>query len=235
MSEVIIFGYRAADELPSSSPFCLKVIWAAQLKQIPYTLEVVTRAPLWSARGLLPAATVKGKKLQDSAEILGEFDTQYAHPSLLLYPEDPALLAETQCLEDWADEHLKWFLLYYRWNVDIHLKKFTDQIFEAMPPNLRAVTVSALQKRMQAAALSHGIGKYNEPERVEKFKKSLNIMEQKIKRNGLLVHSQITAADLSCYAMIKSIQKAKITELSTQFEHYPAVSRWIEKIDGQLK
>jgi glutathione S-transferase len=86
-----------------------KVLVAANLKQIPYELQVTipvvpdTLAANWreiSPTGLIPAIDDNGFRLADSTAIVHYLERKRAKPALL--PEDDKALAEALFLDAWA-------------------------------------------------------------------------------------------------------------------------------------
>ncbi|MEZ4321656.1 MAG: glutathione S-transferase family protein [Myxococcota bacterium] len=77
------------------------------------------RGPAWlalrrrSPTGLVPALDLDGELLTDSTDIALHLDARFPDPPLL--PASPEAAARCHVLEDWADESLYWYGLYYRW------------------------------------------------------------------------------------------------------------------------
>ena len=99
------------------SPFCGKVRRILQLKGLAYEvveyggLKALAAAKL-SPVGKLPVLEYNGEKIQDSSAIARFLEA--CHPAPALFPADPAEAAQAHFLEDWADESLYWFEVYFR-------------------------------------------------------------------------------------------------------------------------
>ena len=78
-----------ADGLATSSPYCLKVLYALKYKKIPHRVEyAIHQLPKWMKRGKLPVAEIGAEQIEDSTSILRELD-QLDSQAPKLYPADP--------------------------------------------------------------------------------------------------------------------------------------------------
>jgi glutathione S-transferase len=93
MKKIEVFVWSAINGLPSSSPFCLKVITALRYKQIEHQITVVDRPPSWLKRGKLPAIKIDDQIVEDSTNILKLLD-ELAPSRALLYPNEEKKRAE---------------------------------------------------------------------------------------------------------------------------------------------
>jgi len=102
----------------AASPFCIKVRFILAYKHIPFErvdtvgpamLEVRKRGRI----GKVPALDMDGDFICDSTDIAYALDNRHPTPPIL--PDNARKHAECHVLEDWADESLYWFGVYYRW------------------------------------------------------------------------------------------------------------------------
>ena len=100
------------------SPFCIKVRAVLERKQIAYErVSALGRIPELYRRGKIgkvPALDLDGEFLVDSTDICHALDARVPSPALL--PTAPRDRALCHALEDWADESLYFFGLYYHWH-----------------------------------------------------------------------------------------------------------------------
>ena len=102
------------------SPFCQKVAMALRFKGIEFSTVDYNGLQAAKAQGLskvgkLPVLDINGQRIQDSTRIARYLDDAY--PTLpRLYPADPARRVLAELWEDWADELLYWYEVYFRVN-----------------------------------------------------------------------------------------------------------------------
>ncbi len=100
------------------SPYCLKVRAIFDYKGLPYR-RIDIRGAGWlalkrrSPTGMVPGLAVDGRFLTDSTRIAHLLEERHPDPAIL--SDDPVERARCHVLEDWADESLYWYGLYYRW------------------------------------------------------------------------------------------------------------------------
>ena len=220
-----------ADQLPSSSPYCVKVVKALEYKRLSHEVQVAKMgAPKWARRRLLPVAEFAGRKIEDSTFILKALDDVYPNTPRL-YPLDPVLRADTLVLEEWADE---WFALYvpfYRWTLNHNFKTFAAQAFDAIPLAARKLVVPLIRRGFVKTLRERWIGLDTEAERLAHFKDAISILEARLSKNAFLVLAQPTAADFAVYPILKMILNGKIAELSKFVEASIPVMGWLQRIE----
>ncbi len=100
------------------SPFCRKVRAALALKEIPYErLPALANVRVIRKRGgvgKVPAVELDGRFLVDSTDIVHALEAHTPEPRLV--PDELRARALAHALEDWADESLYFFGLYYHWH-----------------------------------------------------------------------------------------------------------------------
>jgi len=102
---------------PSISPFVVKVLAAADYKQLAYThqdfVSTGELSQLNPGTGKIPIVISEGEVVYDSTLILRHFDQLQPSPALL--SDDPAIAAQQRMLEDWSDESFYWYNQALRW------------------------------------------------------------------------------------------------------------------------
>ena len=99
------------------SPFCRKVRKTLQYKQLDYTAQnynglLSLKVSRLSKVGKLPVLEYEGEWVQDSSDIAEFLERHYAQPAM--FPSDPQKRAQALLWEDWADESLYWYEVYFR-------------------------------------------------------------------------------------------------------------------------
>lgn len=109
-------GYKLYDF--SASPFCIKVRRILEYKDIEYEkidtsggkiLEVKRRGKI----GKVPALDIDGDLICDSTNIAHVLEERHPTPSIM--PNEDRARAVCHVLEDWSDEALYFYGVYYRW------------------------------------------------------------------------------------------------------------------------
>jgi len=140
------------------SPFCLKVRAALDFKGIDYR-RINIQGPGFarfhrrSPTGQVPALEVDGTVVTDSTEILYWLDSH--HPEPALWPSDAALRSRCHLLEDWADESLYWYGIYYRWQEPEGIRSAGV----AFPKPLRAVATQLIGAGARRRLSAQGMGR----------------------------------------------------------------------------
>lgn len=228
---VILHMWPEADGLASSSPYCLKVLYALRFKKIPHRVEyAIQKLPEWMKSGKLPVAEVGSKNIEDSTSILSELD-RLDTTSPRLYPTDPALNAETTLLEDWADETLTLHMVFARWANPAHFSKFAPQAFRFAP--------EAMRQKFQDAALEYhleifkerGIFYASDEQRRENFERALGVLEQKLTGKSFLTGSQPTAADFAAFPCLQIGLAGELTEMAEPIRARPTLLGWMSRME----
>ena len=122
-------GYKLYDF--SASPFCIKIRRILEYKGIEYEkidtsggkiLEVKRRGKI----GKVPALDIDGELVCDSTDIAYVLERRHPTPSIL--PSDSRARALCHVLEDWSDEALYFYGVYYRW-IDLEGRTEAGKIF----------------------------------------------------------------------------------------------------------
>jgi glutathione S-transferase len=233
MKKIEVFVWSAINGLPSSSPFCLKVITALRYKQIEHQITVVDRPPSWLKRGKLPAIKIDDQIVEDSTNILKLLD-ELAPSRALLYPNEEKKRAETLLLEDWSDESLYWFLVYSRWAIPEHFNQFKVVAFKNLPAPLRPIIPTLIRQKVLKRLESQGIAQVPSSERLNRFQEACWCLEQKLSNRPFLICETITAADLAVFSILQIIKQSQLHDLSVVLSDCSLLTQWLDKIDTTL-
>ncbi|MEH2055246.1 MAG: glutathione S-transferase N-terminal domain-containing protein [Nostoc sp.] len=233
MKKIEVFVWSGINGLPSSSPFCLKVIAALRYKQIDHQITVVDRPPSWLKRGKLPAIKIDGQIVEDSTNILKLLDELVPNRALL-YPTDEQKRAETLLLEDWSDESLYWFLVYSRWAILEHFNQFKAVAFKNLPAALRPIIPTLIRQKVLKRLEAQGIAQLPSSERLKHFQEACWCLEQKLSERSFLIDETITAADLAVFSILQIIKQSQLDDLSAVLSEYSLLTRWLDQIDTTI-
>jgi glutathione S-transferase len=233
MSNIEVFVWAAAEGLPSTSPFCLKVIYALRLKELPHTITVVDRPPDWATRQKLPVIEIDGERIEDSTTILKRLDVLFPDTPRL-YPTLSQQKAEVLLVEEWADQSLYWFLVLSRWSVDANFDRFASIIFGKLPPHLQQIIPPAARENNLTRLGNLGLLQLTPEERYERVREVGWILEQRLASNPYLSGEVITAADLSVFPVIQLMITCEFVDLVGLFDAFPQLKQWLARLEKQL-
>ncbi len=217
-----------------TSPFCEKVRRMLHFKRRAYeTREVPPTEALVSLGrvepgGRVPVIEHAGNVVADSTEIARYLEAAFPEPPLL--PADPRELALCHLLEDWADESLYFYELFFRFGLKENAPEWSRRTSESEPPLLRRATERALPTVMRNVLRAQGIGR-RAPERVvESFAALLGSLESLLDGRDWLVSDRLTLADIAVYAQLACA--CDTGEGAALLGDRPRLVRWMERVNA---
>lgn len=216
------------------SPFCGKVRRILQLKGLAYEvveyggLKALAAAKL-SPVGKLPVLEYNGEKIQDSSAIARFLEQR--HPAPALYPADPAEAAQAHFLEDWADESLYWFEVYFRFMFPDATRRTLEIMQRGRPawemPVIERVSTFMLRRQLR----EQGIGKYDRDTVTAMFLEHLRQLDVVLARQTWLAGGeQASIADIAVAAQLGEIRRT--SHLAPRLGEYPALAAWLARVPG---
>jgi len=217
------------------SPFCQKVARALRHKGMAfeamnYNGVLATRAQGLSKVGKLPVLDIDGQRIQDSTRIARYLDDAY--PQLpRLYPQDPALKAQVELWEDWADELLYFYEVYFRAKDPVAMDAAADIAVQGRPGYERLLLKPVLKSALLATLYFQGLGRM-EPEDVEaEFIRHLDRIEAVLPATGWLVGSDRTIADIAVGSQLAEVVRTS-QSMRPLILSRPAMARWLQALDA---
>jgi glutathione S-transferase len=212
------------------SPFCQKVARMLQFKGIAYQTVnyngvLGAKVPMLSKAGKVPVLDIDGQRIQDSTRIARYLDDAY--PDLpRLYPDDPLQKAYVELWEDWSDELLYFYEVYFRVSdvnaldraVEISAKGRPKHEVYLMKPLLKATL--NLQLKMQ------GTGRMAKQDIEAEFVRHLERIELVLEQTGWLVGKEKTMADIAVGSQLLEIIRTNKT-WAVKIKSYPYIAQWI--------
>jgi glutathione S-transferase len=202
-------------------PFTEKCRRALVLKQLEFELREPSGPEdfqRWSPEtGLLPVMTVDDELVSDSTSILLRLEELCPDPPLL--SPDPVVAAQQRQLEDWADESFLWY--YQEW-----LRAGGDAASPPPPSGARA-RLRRLAARLRARA-------ERAPPQTELLRgidDRLNDLENFLGARPFFYSDQPSMADLTVYAMLRSLQMDQITGAARLLAGRPALLAFMRRVE----
>jgi len=212
------------------SPFCGKVRRILEHKGLAY--DVVNyngirarKAAGLSPTGKLPVLDYNGERIQDSTDIATFLEAK--HPDKPIYPADPIARAQAHFYEDWADESLYWFEVYFRVMYPDALRRAAALLTEGRPALERVIVGRAFKRMYTKKLAAQGIGRLSR-ERVEaKFLAHLDSLDALLATRRWLVGDDRTIADIAVASQLAEI--AHTSHLAPEIERRTHVGDWLAR------
>lgn len=190
------------------SPYCGKVRRILRHKQlvfraVEYNGLKALRVRRLSAAGKLPVLDYDGERITDSTAIAAYLEAK--HPQPALFPADPRQRAMAALWEDWADESLFWFEVYFRVHDAAALDAAAAAICAGRPAWERWLIVPLFRRDYRARLRAQGLGRLPETEVDRLFDQHLDLLDAVLAENGKLVGATTTIADIAVAAMLDEI------------------------------
>ncbi len=212
------------------SPFCGKVRRILEHKQLAY--EVVDynglrarKAARLSPVGKLPVLDYDGERIQDSSDIAAFLEAKHPAPSLL--PADPVLRAQAHVWEDWADEALYWFEVYFRFMVPEARDRAIVLLAEGRPAYERALLGVAIRRMYRQKLAAQGLGRMTRARVEQRFLGHVDALEVVLGAGRWLVGTERSIADIAVASQLAEV--VRTSHLAPQIAERPRVTEWLAR------
>lgn len=213
------------------SPFCRKVAHMLDFKGLPF--ETVNYnglrgmlAQRLSPIGKLPVLDILGQRVQDSTRIARFLDEHF--PDAPLYPAEPQARAQVELWEDWADEVLYWFEVYFRVKDPAALDQAARLSCESRPAVELLPVKLSLKLSLSAMLLAQGLGRMNQSDVEAEFSRHLDRIDTLLSPAGWLVGESKTVADIAVGSQL--LEVVRTSPLRREIERRPRLAAWIKRI-----
>jgi glutathione S-transferase len=214
------------------SPFCRKVRKILQYKSLDYSIKnynglLALKVSRLSKAAKLPVLEYEGEWIQDSSDI-AEF-IEKRHPQPVLFPSEPQELAQALLWEDWADESLYWYEVYFRF-MDRQALQLTIPILCANRPKFEAWIIGSLAPNIYRQQLkAQGIGRLSSDRVEAKFFQHLDRFEVVLSQQPWLAGHELTIADIAVSAQLEEILRTSV--LKDRILAYPKLANWLTRMN----
>src|SRR3990167_10081098 len=199
---ITLHQYPGCWELPSLSPFCIKVETYLKMTGIPYKV-VVENDPRRGPKGKMPVLKDGDKIIPDSGFILEYLKNKFGNTL------DAHLTAEQQAMaiavRRMIEENLYFVILYSRW-IDPVGKKFINDAFKQFFPRLLSPLILAIIRRnLKKQAHGQGIGRHTRKEIYFIGKQDIHAIATLLGSNRYFFGDKPTSIDATVYAFLSVI------------------------------
>lgn len=213
------------------SPFCGKVRRILKFKGLDYEVREyngfkVLAAGRLSPAGKLPVLEYEGQMIQDSSRI-AKFLEEH-HPEPPLFPASGMAAHLSHVYEDWADESLYWYEVYFRFMWPEAADKAFAVIQRGRPAWEKKLIVASAGPMMKQKLRAQGIGKYDADTVTGQFFEHLAHLDGILSGQPWLTGEQCTIGDIAVASQLAEVQRT--SHLAARFSEYPALDAWLKKI-----
>lgn len=216
-----------------TSPFCDKIRRVLHYKRRAFEIhevpvhETLVRLGSISPVGKVPVLEHAGNVIADSSDISRYLDGVFPDPSI--YPESSRDRALCHMLEDWADESLYFFEIWFRFALGENASEWSRRTSHSEPPFLRRATERALPTLMRNLLKAQGLGR-REPEQVlEDFARHVGALAAWLEGDWL-VGDRLSIADIAVYAQLACT--ADTGEGAAVLADQTSVMTWMERVNA---
>jgi len=215
------------------SPFCGKIRKILRRKAIEYRVKNYNglhapKAARLSSTGKLPVLEWDGEKIADSTAIAAFLEERQPQPALV--PADPRDAALARVLEDWADESLYYFEVFFRVQYDGALSRSVDLLCEGRPAWERPLFQRVFLRMMRRKLKEHGFSGRTCEQIETEFFRHLVELETLLRGRDWLVGNSPSIADIAVSAQIDEV--VRTSHLAGQIREMPGVSKWLARMAG---
>jgi glutathione S-transferase len=227
---LVLHQFPKIDGAPSLSPFCVKVHFALALKGLAYETRDTINSGSVSPTGKLPALAIDDEIVCDSSVIFRRLDRLAPEPPLK--PQAPAARALNHVLEDWADESLYGFVIYYRWAVDENVVRTTGALFASSPAPVRAVGPLVAKRQLRAKVRSLGLTKAR-AEIDDDFERHLGAIDALVGQSPFVTGEALAGADLAIAAQLQALRVGLTPDAARLIDQHEALRAWLGRVLGR--
>jgi glutathione S-transferase len=192
------------------SPFCRKVRAILDYKGIAYArLPALAHRRALARRGgtgKVPALELDGEMIFDSTAIAHRLDERF--PSPPLQPSAPPLRARCHVVEDWADESLYFFGLYFHWHEPAGRKRVASYFARTL---LGRVAYPALLFRIERQLWGQGMRRKSAAHIRADLQRNLEAVESLLSEHDYVLGNEPYLCDFALMAQLVYLRSAPAT------------------------
>lgn len=213
------------------SPFCGKVRRILEHKGLPYQVRnynglLALQVGKLSPAGKLPVLDIDGERIQDSRRIAAALEQRF--PAQPLVPADPVQRAQMEILQDWADESLYWYEVYFRAQYDAAWDQLVGLLCEGRPFWEKPILNTVARPQFRRSLKAQGIGRMDKAAVEMRFSLLLQSLDTQLAGRQWLVGESKTLADIAVASQLHEILRT--SHLGAAIAGATQVSRWLQTL-----
>lgn len=198
-----LFQFGPAFNLPSPSPFCIKLELLFKMAGIPYSNRYdadVRKAP----KSKLPYIVIDGREIIADSELI----LRYLKDSRLFTLDER--LSETQVAQCIAttrlvEDHLYWLMVDSRWLNDAVWPQINKEFFAGLPPVVRSIVPGIARKQVRKTLYGQGLGRHNREELDYFAEQDLGSLDGLLGDRKYMMGDGICSVDATVYGILACI------------------------------
>ena len=199
-----LFQFPKAKNIPSESPFCMKLESYFRAVELPYKNQFIMD-PRQSPTGKIPYILENDKLFSDSGIIINYYESIIEKPM-------QSDLSQLQCSQSLAyirllEEHLYWAIVYSRW-IDPDGEKIWKQSIQKglnIPKLAFKLMFPAVKKKIQKQLYGHGIGRHKHQQIYLFADNDITALANFLGKNTYFFGEKATLLDHCTYSHIASL------------------------------
>ena len=179
-----------------------------------------------SETGKLPVLEIDGQLIQDSRVIARHLDKHF--PEKPLIPADLAMASKAEILQDWADESIFFYEIFFRVKYSKALFKVADLLGEGRPFYEKYLLGPAVGYQLGKAVKQQGIARYSKAMVEERFLHLMAQVDCQLQADPWLAGSDPSVADFALAGQL--IEVVRTGHLNSQLQQYSHLWSWLNKM-----
>jgi glutathione S-transferase len=215
------------------SPFCAKVRKILHAKGVAYRVENYNglralKVARLSRAATLPVLDWDAERVVDSTAIAAFLDQRVPTPPL--YPADARDAALARVFEDWADESLYTYGLYFRIEYARPRAQAIALLCAGRPAWERVIFGTVFTRRTRARLDAIGFTRRDGPAVEAAFLRLVDELDTLLRERDWLVGDACSVADIAVCAQLDEMLRT--STLADRIRHRPNVARWLARQAG---
>ena len=200
---ITLHQYPPAFNLPSLSPFCIKVEFFLKAAKLPYQVKV-ERNPARGPKGKMPFIQHDGLSIADSSFIVDYLIEKFSLDDFRV--NDPEAIAFKVMIE----ESLYFILLYSRWIDEEGFKTVQDEFIPLFPPFVGKPFLNYIKSNLTRQAKAQGLGRHTKEEVYKIAELQVVALAKFLSEKEFFFSEKLTCFDATTYAFLSTIIKQPI-------------------------
>jgi glutathione S-transferase len=213
------------------SPFCMKVRAALEYKGVLYeripALSRVREVYRRGGIGKVPALDLDGEFYVDSTDIVHMLERRFPEPSVL--PSDARERALCHALEDWSDESLYFFGLYFHWHEPSGRRQVAEYFSKTM---LGRIAFWPYLARIERQLRGHGTGRKSPAHVRSDLERNLDAIEALVDDRPFLLGRGPYVCDIALASQLIYLTRA--TSMRDVLKDRLETRGYLERLRGEI-